>query len=96
MGDYYWVINGDTGKYTMAQIDPLKAHFGGGVRIFPQTWPSSILAGSGFRRFGLRVNHTWTPKVCRIIAFMAIIGGLRLSFYILLGFRYTLNLKPEP
>ena len=31
---------------------------------------------------------TWTPKVCRIMAFMAIIRGLGLLFYILLGFRY--------
>ena len=30
---------------------------------------------------------TWTPKVCKIIAFMAITMGLGLLFYILLGFR---------
>ena len=40
---------------------------------------------------------TWAPKVCKIMAFMAIIMGLGLVFYILLGFRYmfcdeTLNL----
>ena len=29
-----------------------------------------------------------TPKVCKIMAFMAIILGLGLFFYILLGFRY--------
>ena len=29
----------------------------------------------------------WTPKVCKIMAFMAIILGLGLLFYILLGFR---------
>ena len=33
------------------------------------------------------VAFTWTPKVCKIIAFMAIIMGLRLLFYVLLGFR---------
>ena len=27
------------------------------------------------------------PKVCKIMAFMAIIGGFGLLFYILLGFR---------
>ena len=32
-------------------------------------------------------NGTWTPKVCKIMAFMAIIMGLGLLFYILLGFR---------
>ena len=32
-------------------------------------------------------NGTWTPKVCKTLAFMAIIMGLGLSFYILLGFR---------
>ena len=34
---------------------------------------------------------TWTPKVCKIVTFMAIIGGgggLGLLFYMLLGFRY--------
>ena len=28
---------------------------------------------------------TWTPKVCKVIAFMAIIGGLGLLFYIFGG-----------
>ena len=32
-------------------------------------------------------NKTWTPKVCRIIAFLAAFGDLGLLFYILLGFR---------
>ena len=31
---------------------------------------------------------TWTPKVCHMVAFMAIMKGLGLLFYILLGFRY--------
>ena len=30
---------------------------------------------------------TWTPKVCKIMAFMAVIRPLGLLFYILLGFR---------
>ena len=30
---------------------------------------------------------TWTPKVCKIMAFWAIIKGLGLLFYILLGSR---------
>ena len=29
---------------------------------------------------------TWTPKVCKIMAFMDAIWGLGLFFYILLGF----------
>ena len=37
---------------------------------------------------GPNVGITWTPKVCRIMAFWAIIMGLGLLFYILLGFRY--------
>ena len=32
-------------------------------------------------------KETWAPKVCNIMAFMAIIMGLGLLFYILLGFR---------
>ena len=35
-----------------------------------------------------REEPTWTPKVCKIMASMAIIMGLGLSFCILLGFRY--------
>ena len=42
---------------------------------------------------GLDLRPTWTLKVCRIIAFMAIFVGLGLLFYIPLGFRYTLNPK---
>ena len=34
---------------------------------------------------------TWTPKVCKIMTFMAIILGLGLLFYILLGFRYKFS-----
>ena len=32
-------------------------------------------------------SATWTPKVCKIMAFMAVIMGLGLLFYLLLGFR---------
>ena len=32
-------------------------------------------------------NYTWAPKACKTNAFMAVIMGLGLSFYILLGFR---------
>ena len=32
-------------------------------------------------------DSNWTPKVFKIMAFMAIIMGLALLFYILLGFR---------
>ena len=35
----------------------------------------------------LQLSGTRTPKVCKIIAFMAVIMGLGLLFYILLGFR---------
>ena len=31
------------------------------------------------------LNPTWTPTVCRIMACMAILGGLGLLFYIVLG-----------
>ena len=39
------------------------------------------MVGVGVLRF------TWTPKVRKIMAFMAFIMGLGLLFYILLGFR---------
>ena len=35
------------------------------------------------------LEYTWTPKVCRIMAFWALFGGFGLLSYILLGFRYT-------
>ena len=35
---------------------------------------------------GFRV---WTPKECKIMAFMAMVRGVGLLFYILLGFRMT-------
>ena len=43
----------------------------------------------GVPRRNLDVHITWTPKVCRIIAFWVVFGCLGLLFYILLGFRYT-------
>ena len=36
-------------------------------------------------------SNTWTPQVCKIMAFMAVIMGLGLLFYILLGFRQYLK-----
>ena len=33
---------------------------------------------------------TWAPKVCKIMAFKAVIMALGLFFYTLLGFRYGL------
>ena len=35
----------------------------------------------------LRRTASWTPKVCKIMAFMATIRGSGLLFYMLLGFR---------
>ena len=47
-----------------------------------------ILARLLFMKPPKRVpSPTWTPKVCKIMAFMAIIMGLRLLFYMLLGSR---------
>ena len=50
------------------------------------------LAGLGFRPRGLRsgeegLGSTWTPKVCKRMAFMAVIMGLGLLFNLLFGFR---------
>ena len=38
------------------------------------------------------LEMAWTPKVCKILAFMAVIMGVRPLFYILLGFRYDLEI----
>ena len=45
-----------------------------------------------------KASSTWAPKVCKIMAFMAIIMGLGLLFYILLGFRQYLfhPINPKP
>ena len=51
------------------------------VRAWELGFMFGRICGSGFTR---------TPKVCKIMAFMAILGGLGLLFYILLG----LNPKP--
>ena len=40
-------------------------------------------------RVYLEVQGTWTPKVCRIMACVAIIMGLGLLFFMLLGLRYS-------
>ena len=50
------------------------------------------LAG-GFRVYSLAT--TWTPKVCKIMDFMAVIMGLGLLFYIPLGFRYRVYLESQ-
>ena len=40
------------------------------------------------RSLGLRgLGCTWTPKLCKIMAFMAVLMGLGPLFYILFGFR---------
>ena len=50
------------------------------IRVFLDDKTGELLAPGDLR-------FTWTPKVCKIMAFMAIIMGLGLLFYILLGFR---------
>ena len=57
----------------LAQALPSRAQ-GSGVKL----WDEREL-----RVFVLRL--TWAPKVCEIMAFMAILLGLGLLFYILLG-----------
>ena len=37
-------------------------------------------------------GFTWTPKACKIIAFMAVVMGFGFLFYMLLGFRWGLGL----
>ena len=39
-----------------------------------------------WKLLGLGFRCTWTPTVLKIMAFMAIIMGLGLVFYMLLGF----------
>ena len=54
--------------------------------VSSQTLRVGLETASGcLEQIGLKA--TWTLKVCRIIAFMAIIVSLGLLFYILLGFR---------
>ena len=37
------------------------------------------------------LGNAWTPKVCKIMAFLAIIRGLGLLFYIFVGFRWCFS-----
>ena len=48
-----------------------------------------------FFLLGAVLGCTWTPKVCKIMAFMAVIMGLGLLFYMLLGFRQGLGIIRE-
>ena len=49
--------------------------------------PPREVGGISVLTFGSYCQKTtWAPKVCKIMAFMAIIMGLGLLFYILLGF----------
>ena len=52
----------------------------------------------GLVRFGVEglrltvwVSGSWTPKVCKIMALMAIFRGFGLLFYLLLGSRLGLS-----
>ena len=51
----------------------------------PITTPYISLAPEEHKCFKQGLGFTWTPKVCKIMAFMAIIMGLGLLFYILFG-----------
>ena len=50
---------------------------------------------AGFRVKRSRFRAAWTPKVCKIMAFMAILGGLGLLFYILLRFRWGFRVRVQ-
>ena len=55
------------------------------VNLVPRT-QRSLSKGHCFFGAIAALVLTWTPKVCRITAFLAVFKGLRLLFYILLGF----------
>ena len=50
--------------------------------------PKSVIPTS--YTFKPRLRSSWTPELCKIMAFMAVIMGLGLLVYILLGFRFLL------
>ena len=57
----------------------------GGNPELVQCLGMSVVHGSHITYFG--IGPTWTPKVCKVIAFKAVILGLGQLFHILLGFR---------
>ena len=62
------------------------SHNGGGSpNTDPQKTIQSFYGTTQHSSPNFGKNFTWTPKVCKIMAFMAIIRGLRLLFHILLG-----------
>ena len=56
-----------------------------GFRAFPNYFWTGFGALELCQDLLKLLRLTWTPKVCKIMAFMAIIMGLGLLFYILLG-----------
>ena len=46
---------------------------------------ATTLPAQGFWVWGQDLGFTWTPEVCRIMAFWAVFKGLGLLLYILLG-----------
>ena len=65
------------------------SHFSGPGRYNSspfEVWGLGDLGGLGLDK-GLVRRVYLDPKVCKIMAFMAVIMGLRLLVYILLGFR---------
>ena len=77
----------------------LHAHVQGPAVQTQRLWicKDALTSGSALQKevdgipgaLGLQIAQctTWIPKVCKIMAFMAIIMGLGLLFYILLGSR---------
>ena len=53
------------------------------------------MQGELLGRQGRGLSNTWTPKVCKIMAFWAIFGGFGLVFYILWGSRYGRNYEVQ-
>ena len=60
----------------------------------PSAWKVNVTKPAAYEPYRVSLNlrawdltTTWTPKVCKIMAFMATFKGLGLLFYIPLGFR---------
>ena len=49
----------------------------------------SLDGGSHCKYLHISSSHSWTPKVCRIMAFWAIFRGFGPLFYLVLGVKVT-------
>ena len=57
------------------------------IAAYSHTEPNKLRSQEAYVKHSCGLGFAYTPKVCRIIAFLAILTGFGLLFYLLLGSR---------